>query len=142
VQVQRYFKQELQWQQQQVRSLSLPHRGFIFRLTNHVLGSAAAAGSSFLAAAAKATQSAQNSVAAISVSSRAEFGSTILTYTGRCRLPSLSSKSTSYCITNSRRNGNAGCSRYRWQYHRLHLDHNCHLLPCHTTQEKCQTTIT
>ena len=73
----------------------MPHRGIIFGLTNHALGSAAAAGSSFLAAAAKATQGAQNSVAAISVSSRTKFRSTILTYTGRRRLPSFSSKSTS-----------------------------------------------
>ena len=51
----------------------------MFILINHVLGSAAAAGSSFLSAAAKATQSAQNSVAAISVSSRSRLRTSTLT---------------------------------------------------------------
>jgi hypothetical protein len=51
----------------------------MFILINHVLGSAAAAGSSFLSAAAKATQSAQISVAAISVSSRSRLGTSTLT---------------------------------------------------------------
>jgi hypothetical protein len=54
-------------------------RSFIFILTDNVLGSAAAAGSSFLAAAAKATESAQVSVAAISVRSSPKLSSKALT---------------------------------------------------------------
>jgi hypothetical protein len=51
----------------------------MFILINYVLGSAAAAGSSFLSAAAKATQGAQISVAAISVSSRSGLMTSTLT---------------------------------------------------------------
>lgn len=47
-------------------------------LIHYAAGSAAAAGSSFLAAAAKATASAENSVAAISVSLTQYIGATYL----------------------------------------------------------------